>query len=88
MVTSHPYMEDYVVLPTRSAIRSDDRSTDHDISKKVAHEDSTVSRWRTAVESRPTINLFEQWKEGSQLGKHVTGRRYFFPACLVVPCPG
>ena len=38
IVLSHPYVEDYVVLPTRPAIRSDDRNTEHDISFNVAQE--------------------------------------------------
>ena len=119
----HPYMEDYVVLPTRSAIlESDDRNIDHDISYKVAHEDLTASRWcaatwiniliekhawlsagliwmphasdsgtkgsytdskSDALESRPTINLFEQWEEVSQLCKLVTGRNPYVPCCLL-----
>ena len=104
MVTSRPYVEDYAVLPTRPAIRTDDRNIDHDISHKLAHEDLAASRWRAAtrtnvlierhawlsagliwmphasdsgtkgsyadsksstLESRPTINLFELWEDGS-----------------------
>ena len=43
MVTSHPHMEGYVVLPTRpAAIRADDRNVDHDLSYKLAHEDQMV----------------------------------------------
>ena len=39
------------------------------------------------LESGPTINLFELWEEGSQLGKVVSGRDYRFPLSLVLPCP-
>ena len=38
------------------------------------------------LESRPTINLFEQWEEGAHLPKLVNARNYFFPKPLVVPC--
>ena len=38
-----------------------------------------------ALESRPTINLFELWEDGSNLCKLVTGRNYL-PECLVVSC--
>ena len=125
MVTSHPYMEDYVVLPTKPAIRADDRDTDHDVSYKLAHEDRSTPRWcaatwinvliekhawlsagllwmphasdsgikgsyadskSDALESRPTINLFEFWEDGFHLCKLATGRNYYFPKCLVVSC--
>ena len=45
MLGFHPYMEDYVVLLTRPAIRAEDRMIDHDINYKLAHEDTTTSRW-------------------------------------------
>ena len=32
-----------------------------------------------ALESRPTINLFEQWEDGSHLCKLLTGCNYYFP---------
>ena len=38
------------------------------------------------LESRPTINLFELWENGSHLLKLVAGRNYSFPRSLVVPC--
>ena len=37
------------------------------------------------LESRPTINLFEQWEEGARLPKLVNARDYSFPESLVVP---
>ena len=40
----------------------------------------------TGLESRPTINLFELWENGSHLLKLVAGRTYNFPKSLVVPC--
>ena len=36
-------------------------------------------------ESRPTINLFEQWEEGAHMPKLVNARDYLFPRSLVVP---
>ena len=36
-------------------------------------------------ESRPTINLFEQWEEGAHMSKLVNARDYSFPKSLVVP---
>ena len=36
-------------------------------------------------ESRPTINLFEQWEEGAHMPKLVNARDYSFPKSLVVP---
>ena len=38
-----------------------------------------------SLESRPTINLFEQWEEGAHLPKLVNARDYSFPKSLVVP---
>ena len=37
------------------------------------------------LESRPTINLLEQWEEGAHLPKLVNARNYSFPKSLVVP---
>ena len=37
------------------------------------------------LESRPTINLFEQWEEGAHSPKLVNARNYSFPKSLVVP---
>ena len=45
MVTSHPYMEDYVVLPNSPTIRMDERMICHDVSCKLSHNDQTKSRW-------------------------------------------
>ena len=36
------------------------------------------------LESRPTINLFEQWEEGAHMPKLVSARDYSFPKSLVV----
>ena len=36
-------------------------------------------------ESRPTINLFEQWEEGAHMLWLVNARDYSFPKSLVVP---
>ena len=49
MVMSHPYMEDYVMLPTRPAIRIDERMVGHDITYELNHEDQTRSRWCSAT---------------------------------------
>ena len=49
MVMSHPYMEDYVVLPTTPTIRIYDRMIDHDISYKLSHNDQAISRWDSAT---------------------------------------
>ena len=37
------------------------------------------------LESRPTINLFEQWEEGAHMPMSVNARDYPFPRSLVVP---
>ena len=37
------------------------------------------------LESRPTINLFEQWEEGAHMPKTVNARDYSFAKSLVVP---
>ena len=37
------------MLPTRPAIRAEDRVVDHDISHKIAHADSNASRWCAAT---------------------------------------
>ena len=39
-------------------------------------------------QSRPTINLFELWENGSHLLKLVASRNYSFPKSLAVPCAG
>ena len=39
-----------------------------------------------ALESRPTINLFELWDDGSHTLRLVTGRNYCFPKPLAVSC--
>ena len=49
MVMSHPYMEDYVVLPPRSAIRAEDRMVDHEINDNLRHEDKPMTRWCAAT---------------------------------------
>ena len=36
-------------------------------------------------DSRPTINLFEQWEEGAHMPKVANARDYSFPKSLVVP---
>ena len=38
------------------------------------------------MQSRPTINLFELWENGSRMLKLVAGRNYWFPKPLVVAC--
>ena len=127
----HPYLEDHVVLPTRtgwvtrSTIRTDTRNVERDRGFKIINEDICASRWSAptwinvplekhawisaglvwmpgasdtgakgayedsrldALESRPTINLFELWENGSHMLKLVVGRSYWFPKSLVVPC--
>ena len=44
MVLSHPYMEDYVVLPTRHGIRSENRLTARDLDHKKSRNDMSASR--------------------------------------------
>ena len=44
------------------------------------HRDSKSEK----LEPRPTINLFELWEEGAQLGKLASARDYRFPPSLVV----
>ena len=41
VVMSHPYLEDYVVFPTRSTIRTDSRN--------IEREDASASRWITST---------------------------------------
>ena len=121
---SHPHMEDYVVLPTRPAMRIDDQMIGHDTSYKLSCSDPAISRrdsaswintlmekhaglsagliWLPSAsdagtkgeysnpksdepESRPTINLFERWEDGSQLVRAVSARDYHFSMCFVVP---
>ena len=55
MVISHPYMEDYAVLPTRPVIRADDGKIDHDISYELAHEDLTMVPLEACVQRSPDI---------------------------------
>ena len=38
MVLSHPYMKDYVVLPTRSSVRTESRLVDRDINHKKVRD--------------------------------------------------
>ena len=45
MVLSHPYMEYYVLLPTRSGVRTESRLADRDINHKKVGENCTLSRW-------------------------------------------
>ena len=40
IVMSHPYLEDYVVLPTRSTIRTDSRNIERDIGFSIRREDT------------------------------------------------
>ena len=42
---THPYHEDYVVLPTRPTIRLDNKNVERDIENKQIHEDTSASRW-------------------------------------------
>ena len=44
MVLSHPYMEDYLALPTRSGIRSETRLVGRDPNLKKSQDDQTLSR--------------------------------------------
>ena len=53
-----------------------------DSGAKGTYRDSTSD----ALASRPTINLFELWGDGSDVIKLVSGRNYCFPESLVVPC--
>ena len=53
-----------------------------DTGAKGAYEHSRLDE----LESRPTINLFELWENGSHVLKLVAGRNYCFPTSLVVPC--
>ena len=53
-----------------------------DSGAKGAYDDSGPN----GLESRPTINLFELWENGSHLLKLVAGRNDSFPRSLVVPC--
>ena len=45
------------------------------------YEDSSSSE----SDTRPTINLFEQWEEGAYMPKVANARDYSFPKSLVVP---
>ena len=49
MVTSHPHVEDYVVLPTRLAVRAESSLAGRDISYKLSWNDRTASRWCSAT---------------------------------------
>ena len=46
---------------------------------------SILRRGVEGLESRPTINLFEQWEESAHLPELVNARNYPFPKPLVVP---
>ena len=45
---SHPYMEDYVVLPTRPTIREEKSLIGKDIGYKKFYNDKSASRWCSA----------------------------------------
>ena len=50
MVLSHPpFVEDYVVLPTRHGIRTESRLAGKDISHKLSRNDVSASRWCSAT---------------------------------------
>ena len=42
---THPYREDYVVLPTRPTIRPDNKNIERDIEYRQMYEDTSASRW-------------------------------------------
>ena len=44
-VLTHPYHEDYVVLPTRPIIRPDNENIERDIEYRQIYEDASASRW-------------------------------------------
>ena len=43
-VMTHPYHEDYVVLPTRPTIRLDNKNVERDIEYRQKYEDTSTSR--------------------------------------------
>ena len=49
MVMSRPYMEEYVVLPTRAAVRAESRLAERDMGYKLSWNDKTASRWCSAT---------------------------------------
>ena len=61
MVLSHPYVEDYVVLPARSGLRSEARLAGRDLNAKKSQDDPTLSRWCSAT----WINLLWRNMPGS-----------------------
>ena len=48
VVLSHPSMEDYVTLPTRAAVRTENRLTTKEIKFKMLREDQSLSKWCAA----------------------------------------
>ena len=49
MVLSHPYLEDYVVLPTRSGVRVEARLADMELNYKKSQDQLTLTRWCVAM---------------------------------------
>ena len=49
IVMSHPYLENCVVLPTRSTIRTDSRNMESDIGFRITREDTSASRWSAST---------------------------------------
>ena len=42
---THPYHDDYVVLPTRPTIRLDNKNVERDVEYRQIYEDTSASRW-------------------------------------------
>ena len=49
IVMSLPYLEDYVVLPTKSTIRSESRNIERDIGYRITHDDTSASTWSASA---------------------------------------
>ena len=49
IVLKHPYHEDYVVLPTRSNIRVDNRSVAQEARSRPQSDDTSLTRWEPII---------------------------------------
>ena len=82
MVLSHPYMGNYVALPTRSGIKSETRMAGRDLNMKKSQDDPSLSRWRSAtwinvlVEKHAWLSTGLVWlPEASATGKKAVFNR-------------
>ena len=77
IVLKHPYHEDYVVLPTRSNIRVDNKSVAQEARSRPQSDDASLSRWspsswlNTLLEKHAWFSAGLVWLPGASMSADV-----------------